>query len=84
MSESSDIVQIISGDNKGLINIWNVKKINENKFSIELITSFKAHQNWINAIGVYESMNEKNKKMYVMITGSRDKHIKIWRIEESE
>ena len=42
LSKSNDIVQIITGDN-GQINIWNLKKINENKLSIELITSFKAH-----------------------------------------
>ena len=84
MSQSNDSVKIITGDTHGQINIWNVKKINENKFIIELIISFKAHQGWIYGIGVYESMNDKNKKIYVMITGSIDKHIKVWRIEESE
>ena len=84
MSKSNDTVNIITGDTNGQINIWNVNKISENKFSIELITSFKAHQSHIYGIGVYESMNDKNKNMYVMITGSRDSHIKVWRIEESE
>ena len=30
-----------------------------------------------------EYMNEKDKKICVMITGSFDKNIKIWNIEES-
>ena len=38
MSKSNDTVNIITGDEVGLIKIWNVKKINENKFSIELST----------------------------------------------
>ena len=40
MSQSNDIVNIFTGDDEGFINIWNVKKINDVKFSIELITSF--------------------------------------------
>ena len=40
MNQSNDTVNIITGDMNGQINIWNIKKINENKFSIELITSF--------------------------------------------
>ena len=43
MIESNDIVYIVTGDNLGYINIWNINKINENNFIIELITSFKAH-----------------------------------------
>ena len=40
MSESNDSVNIITGDTNGQINIWNVKKINDVKFSIELINQF--------------------------------------------
>ena len=40
MNKSNDIVQIITGGSTGQINIWNVKKIKKNKFSIELLTSF--------------------------------------------
>ena len=83
MSKSNDTVNIFTGDTNGQINIWNVKKIKNNKFSIELITSFKAHDDQIRGIGICESMNEQNKKMNVMITGSRDKHIKVWGIEVS-
>ena len=43
MSQSNDRVQILTGGKGGCINIWNVKKLSENKYSIELITSFKAH-----------------------------------------
>ena len=38
--QSNDKVHIITGDNKGFINIWNVEKIYENKFSIDFLTSF--------------------------------------------
>ena len=40
MSKSNDSVNIITGDTNGQINIWNIKKINDVKFIIELITSF--------------------------------------------
>ena len=40
MIQSNDKINIITGDDVGQINIWKVKKINENKFSIELITQF--------------------------------------------
>ena len=40
MCQSNDSVKIITGDTIGQINIWNVKKLNENKFNIELITAF--------------------------------------------
>ena len=43
LSESNDKVHIITGDDYGWINFWNVKKINENKFDIELNNSFSAH-----------------------------------------
>ena len=44
MNQSNNTVNIITGEGySGLINIWKVKKINENRFSINLITSFKAH-----------------------------------------
>ena len=34
MNQSNDSVNIITGDTNGQINIWNLKKINENKFSL--------------------------------------------------
>ena len=40
MCLSINSVNIITGDYVGQINIWNVKKVNQNKFRIELITSF--------------------------------------------
>ena len=39
MSKLNDRAHIITGGN-GQIDIWNIKKLNENKFSIELITQF--------------------------------------------
>ena len=42
MSESKDRFDIITGDNKGYVNILKIMKINENgnKFRIDLLTQF--------------------------------------------
>ena len=40
MSQLNDSLHITTAHTYGWINIWNIKKVSENKFSIELITSF--------------------------------------------
>ena len=37
MSESNDRVHLVTIDNLGYINIWNLKRINDNNYNIKII-----------------------------------------------